>query len=74
MDARPNTPQGDELELLSVLVHDYEEKAFLIDKPDLLTAIRFRMEQKGLQSDYITPSGGRAAWLEQRAERFLPAG
>ena len=22
----PNTPQGDELDLLSLLVHDYEEK------------------------------------------------
>ena len=31
MDAAPNTPQGDELELLSLLVHDYEEKKFPID-------------------------------------------
>ena len=30
MDAKRNTPQGDELELLSLLVHDYEEKAFPI--------------------------------------------
>jgi HTH-type transcriptional regulator/antitoxin HigA len=29
MDATPNTPQGDELELLSFLVHDYEEKTQL---------------------------------------------
>jgi HTH-type transcriptional regulator / antitoxin HigA len=33
MDARPNTPQGEQLELLSLLVHDYEEKVFPIDKP-----------------------------------------
>ena len=33
MDARRNTPQGDELELLSLLVHDYEEKMFPIKKP-----------------------------------------
>ena len=28
MDATSNTPQGDELERLSLLVHDYEEKKF----------------------------------------------
>ena len=33
MDVTPHTPQGDELELLSLLVHDYEEKNFPIDKP-----------------------------------------
>jgi HTH-type transcriptional regulator/antitoxin HigA len=33
MDAKRNTSQGDELDLLSLLVHDYEEKAFPIDKP-----------------------------------------
>lgn len=33
MDAAPNTPQGDELELLSLLVHDYEATKFPIDKP-----------------------------------------
>ncbi|HZM02954.1 MAG TPA: hypothetical protein VFC44_08005 [Candidatus Saccharimonadales bacterium] len=32
MDAEPNTPQGDELEVLSLLIYDYEEKVFPIDK------------------------------------------
>ena len=30
MDAERNTPRGDELELLSLLVHDYEEKTLPI--------------------------------------------
>ena len=49
MDARPKTAQGDELELLSLLVHEYEDRVFPIDKPDPVAAIRFRMEQKGLK-------------------------
>jgi HTH-type transcriptional regulator/antitoxin HigA len=49
MDAKPNTPQGDQLELLSLLVHDYEEKVFPIDKPDPVAAIRFRMEKQDLK-------------------------
>src|ERR1051326_9385442 len=55
MDAKPNTAQGDELELLSLLIHDYEEKAFPIDKPDPIAAIRFRMEQQGLKPRDLVP-------------------
>ena len=42
MDAKRNTPQGDELELLSLLVHDYEEKVFPIDKPDPVAGERLK--------------------------------
>jgi len=45
MDAKPGTAQGDELEVLSLLIHDYEEKVFPFDKPDPVAAIRFRMAQ-----------------------------
>ena len=55
MDAMSKTPQGDELELLSLLVHDYEEKQFPIDKPDPVAAIRFRMEQQGLAPKDLVP-------------------
>jgi len=55
MDAKLNTPQGDELELLSLLVHDYEKRVFPIDKPDPVAAIRFRMEQQGLKPKDLVP-------------------
>ena len=48
MEARPGTPQADELELLAALVEIYEDEAFPIDEPDPVDAIRFRMEQQGL--------------------------
>jgi HTH-type transcriptional regulator/antitoxin HigA len=53
MDAKRNTPHGDELELLTLLVHDYEEKVFPIDIPDPIAAIRFRMEQRGLEPKHL---------------------
>lgn len=46
--AKPGTADGDELELLLVLVEKYEDDAFPIDLPDPVTAIRFRMDQQGL--------------------------
>ncbi len=54
-DAVPGTPEGEELELLATLVELYESKAFPIDLPDPLTAIRFRMEQQGLKPRDMVP-------------------
>ena len=48
MDAEPNTPEGDELELLVTFVELYEDKKYPIDMPDAIEAIKFRMEQLGL--------------------------
>lgn len=55
MAARPGTPQGDELELLSVLIEQYEAKRFPIGLPDPITAIRFRMDQEGLSQTDLVP-------------------
>lgn len=54
-DARPGTPKGDELELLLLLVDSYEEKAFPINLPDPVTAIRFRMDQQNLKAKDLVP-------------------
>jgi HTH-type transcriptional regulator / antitoxin HigA len=50
MDARPGTPAFDELELLTLLIENYEEKNFPIDLPDPIEAIKFRMDQEGLHT------------------------
>ena len=48
MDATPGSPQEEELELFAMLIEEYEEKAYPIDLPDPISAIKFRMEQQGL--------------------------
>jgi HTH-type transcriptional regulator/antitoxin HigA len=46
------------LETLAVLVERYEEKAFLLDRPSPLEAIRFRMDQMSLtQAQLATLTG-----------------
>jgi len=44
-DAKLGTPEGDELEVLGVLIDNYERTHFPIDLPDPIEAIKFRMEQ-----------------------------
>lgn len=45
--ARPGTKEGDELEVLSLLIEKYEDERFPIEAPDPIEAIKFRMEQMG---------------------------
>ena len=57
-DAKPNTPKGNEFELLSLLIDKYEEEHHVIDLPHPVEAIKFRMEQMGLkQKDLVACFG-----------------
>jgi len=61
MNAKPNTPQMDELEVLTTLVESYEEQHYKIEAPDPIEAIKFRMEQEGLkQKDLISIVGSKS--------------
>lgn len=48
MDAAPDSPEEDELEVLTLLIEVYEKKHYPIDPPDPIGAIKFRMEQQEL--------------------------
>jgi HTH-type transcriptional regulator / antitoxin HigA len=63
-DAKPNTPEGDELELLVTLVEYYEEKAYPIGLPSPVDAIRFRMQQ-GLKAKDLIPYMGSASKVSE---------
>ncbi len=46
-EAKPGTPQGDRLDVLTTLVGAYEERNHPIPSADAVEAIFFRMEQLG---------------------------
>jgi len=48
-DAKRGTEEGDELEILSILIDNYENEHFPIGMPDPIEAIKFRMEQMGMK-------------------------
>lgn len=61
MDAKLGTPAGDELDVLVTLIAAYEDKAYPIDAPNPVDAIRFQMEQCGYtQSDLSKLFGSRS--------------
>jgi HTH-type transcriptional regulator / antitoxin HigA len=60
-DAKYGTPESDELEILSLLVDNYENKYYPIEAPDPIEAIKIRMEEMNLkQVDLIPEIGGKS--------------
>ena len=49
MSARAGSPEGERLDVMVTLVEAYERKHYPLDLPDPVEAIKFRMEQEGLQ-------------------------
>lgn len=46
-DAKSGTKNGDELELLGILIEKYEDENYPVGFPDPIEAIKFRMDQLG---------------------------
>src|SRR5258708_35475298 len=78
MAARPNTPDGDRLDVLVTLVEAWEEKHWPIDSPDPVEAILFAMEHRGLSRRDLEPLIGSrarvAAVLNRTRSLTLPTG
>lgn len=54
----PDSPKGEELELLSLLVEKYEQEHHRMDAPDPIEAIKFRMDQMNLRQKDVAPLFG----------------
>lgn len=47
-NAEEGSPEADYLEVLTILVDDYERKHYPIEQPDAVSLIEFYLEQNGL--------------------------
>lgn len=60
-DAPINTKEGDEAEILSLLIETYENEHYPIDAPDPIEAIKIRMEELNMrQKDLVGIIGGKS--------------
>lgn len=55
MSARRNSPEGDRLDVLVTLVEAWELRHYRLDLPDPIEAIKYHMEQTGLQPKDLIP-------------------
>jgi len=72
MTARPNSPEGERLDVLVTLVEAYERKHFPMDLPDPVAAITFVMEQRHLSVKDLEPMLGRPNRVYEVLNRKRP--
>lgn len=70
--SKQGTPNGDTLDVLLVLVEDYEAKHHPIDPPDPIEAIKFRMEQQNLSRKDLEPLIGSRGRVTEVINRQRP--
>jgi HTH-type transcriptional regulator/antitoxin HigA len=54
-NAAPNTSESDELDLLIVLVKDYDEKLYQLPELDALEVIKYKMKEMGMKAKDLEP-------------------
>lgn len=52
-DVKENSDESDELEVLSILVQNYEKEHYPLSSPNPLDAIKFRIEQMGMSEKQL---------------------
>jgi HTH-type transcriptional regulator/antitoxin HigA len=71
-DPSPESDDGAELELLSLLVEDYEKKVFPFERPDPVEAIQFRMLEQDLRQVDLVPYFGSRSRVSEFLARQRP--
>lgn len=61
LDPAPGSREMDDLDVLAVLIENYEKEQYPIDLPDPIDAIKFRMDQQSLRNKDLVPYLGSAS-------------
>lgn len=73
-DAKSTEKEGDELEILGILVDEYEKKHFPIEAPKPVEAIKFRLDQFGMaQKDLAKELGSKSRASEILSGKRSPS-
>lgn len=67
IDAKPGSKEEELLEHISILIAHYEDTHFIIDTPDPIEAIKYRMVQTNLSQKNIA----KYLWWENRVSEVL---
>lgn len=72
MDAAPGSPKADKLEVLAMLVEQYEAKHYPIPAPDPIEFLNYAMEARGLTRKDLEPFIGSRGRVAEVLNRVRP--
>lgn len=71
-DPAAGSPDADRLELLTVIIEDFEKRNFPLEAPDPISAIEFRMSEQGLRQRDLLPLLGSRSRVSEVLARKRP--
>jgi HTH-type transcriptional regulator / antitoxin HigA len=72
VDCLEGSPEEETLELVSILVEDYEARHYPIEAPDPIEAIKIKMAEEGLKRKDLTPFFGSSSRVSEVLNRKRP--
>ena len=72
IDCPEDSSEEEVLELVSILVEDYESRHYSIEAPDPIDAIKFKMEEEGLKRKDLVSYFGSASRVSEVLNRKRP--
>lgn len=69
---RPNTPEGEALQVMLILIKDFEDTHYPIPTPDPIEAIKLKMEEKGIRNKDLVDKIGSKGYVSAILNRKKP--
>ncbi|MEY2596420.1 MAG: hypothetical protein RL634_153 [Bacteroidota bacterium] len=69
---KKNTPQGDQLELLLLLIRHYENEHYAIEYPDTIDIIKLKMMEKGIRNKDLVGKIGSKGYISSILNKRKP--
>jgi HTH-type transcriptional regulator/antitoxin HigA len=69
---KKNTTQGDQLELLLLLIKHYENEHYAIDYPDIVDIIKLKMIEKGIRNKDLIGKIGSKGYISSILNKRKP--
>ena len=71
-NARANTPEGEELALLLLVIKDYEDQHHQVPVPDPIETLKLKMAEKGWSNKDLVPFLGSKSYVSQLLNKHKP--
>jgi len=69
---KPDTPEGDTLQVALLLIKKYEDEHFPIPTPDPIEAIKIKMQEKGLKNKDLVGKVGSKGYISALLNKRKP--
>ena len=69
---KPNTAEGEKVEIVLILIKQYEDEHYAIPSPDPIDAIKLKMEEKGIKNKDLIEKIGSKGYISALLNKRKP--